>query len=209
MAPPSEIPRSKEATTSPGAFAVERERRALPRGIWAIALVIATEFTLFTSLIATYFYLRFRADEWPPAGIPKPSVTLPLVFTGMLVASTIPMAAAVRAARAARRRLAWWLVAAATAIQATYLGLQINLFVDDYHRFTPRSGAYGSIYFTVIGVHHAHVAIGLVLDAWLLGALAFGLTNYRLIALRIAAYYTYFVAAIGVAVVFTQIYPSL
>jgi ABC-type Co2+ transport system permease subunit len=48
-----------------------------------------------------------------------------------------------------------------------------------------------------------------VLDAWLLGALAFGLTNYRLIALRIAAYYTYFVAAIGVAVVFTQIYPSL
>jgi heme/copper-type cytochrome/quinol oxidase subunit 3 len=198
-----------EATTSPAAVAVERERRALPRGVWAIALVIATEFTLFASLIATYFYLRFRADEWPPPGIPKPSVTLPLVFTGMLVASVIPMAAAVRAAKATRRRLAWWLVAAATAIQGTYLGLQINLFADDYHHFTPSSGAYGSIYFTVLGVHHAHVAVGLVLNAWLLGALAFGLTNYRLIALRITAYYWYFVAAIGVAVVFTQIYPSL
>lgn len=205
----SEIPRSMEATTSPAAAAVERQRRTLPRGIWAIALVIATEFTLFASLIATYFYLRFRADEWPPSGIPKPSVTLPLVFTGMLVASTIPMAAAVRAARAARRRLAWWLVAAATAIQATYLGLQINLFADDYHRFTPGSGAYGSIYFTLLGIHHAHVAVALVLDAWLLGALAFGLTNYRLIGLRVIAYYTYFVAAMGVAVVLTQIYPSL
>ena len=85
----------------------------------------------------------------------------------------------------------------------------INLFVDDFHKFTPSDDAYGSIYFTMLGVHHAHVAAGLVLNAWLLGALAFGLTNYRLLALRIASYYWYFVAAMGVAVVLTQIYPSL
>jgi cytochrome c oxidase subunit III len=205
----SDVPRSMEATTSPAAARVERERRALPRGIWAIALVIATEFTLFASLIATYFYLRFRTDVWPPAGIPKPLVAEPLLLTALLVVSTVPMAAAVRAARAARRRLAWWLVAAAAAMQGTYLGLQINLFADDYRKFTPSDHAYGSIYFTLLGVHHAHVAVGLVLDAWLLGVLAFGLTNYRLIALRVAAIYWYFVAAIGVAVVFTQIYPSL
>jgi hypothetical protein len=35
------------------------------------------------------------------------------------------------------------------------------------------------------------------------------MTNYRLIALRCTALYWYFVAALGVAVVFTQIYPSL
>jgi heme/copper-type cytochrome/quinol oxidase subunit 3 len=205
----TDVPRSMEATTSPAAASVERQRRTLPRGVWAIALVIATEFTLFASLIATYFYLRFRTDVWPPAGVPKPLVAEPLLLTGLLVVSTVPMAAAVRAARAARRRLAWWLVAAAAALQGIYLGLQINLFADDFHKFTPSDNAYGSIYFTLLGLHHAHVAAGLVLDAWLLGVLAFGLTNYRLIGLRVAAIYWYFVAAIGVAVVFTQIYPSL
>jgi heme/copper-type cytochrome/quinol oxidase subunit 3 len=205
----TDIPRSMEAVTPMSAAEVERQRRTLPRGVWAIALVIATEFTLFGSLIATYFYLRFRTDTWPPDGIPEPSVVLPLVLTGVLIASAIPMTAAVRAARAGRRRAAWWLVAAATAIQGTYLGLQINLFVDDFHKFTPSDDAYGSIYFTLLGIHHAHVAAALVLDAWLLGVLAFGITTYRLLALRVAAYYTYFVAAIGIAVVLTQIYPSL
>jgi cytochrome c oxidase subunit III len=203
------VPRSMDATTSPAAAVVERERRTLPRGVWAIALVIATEFTLFASLIATYFYLRFRTDTWPPDGIPDPSVVLPLLLTGLLIVSTVPMAFAVRAARAARRRLAWWLVAAAAALQGVYLGLQINSFVDDIDKFKPSEDAYASIYFTLLGAHHAHVAAGLVLDAWLLGVLAFGLTNYRLIGLRLAAIYWYFVAAIGVAVVFTQIYPSL
>jgi cytochrome c oxidase subunit 3 len=205
----TDVTRSMEATSAGAAARVERERRTLPRGIWGIALVIATEFTLFASLIATYFYLRFRTGTWPPDGIPDPSVVLPLVLTAMLVISTVPMAAAVRAARAARRRAAWWLVAVAAAIQGTYLGLQINLFVDDFHKFGPGDDAYGSIYFTLLGVHHAHVAAGLVLDAWLLGVFAFGITNYRLVALRIATYYWCFVAAIGVAVVFTQIYPSL
>ncbi|HEY7266373.1 MAG TPA: cytochrome c oxidase subunit 3 [Solirubrobacterales bacterium] len=205
----TDIPRSMEATSGPAAARVDAERRTLPRGVWAIALVIATEFTLFASLIATYFYLRFRTDSWPPDGIPDPSVVMPLVLTGVLIVSTVPMAAAVRAARAARRRAAWWLVALAAAIQGTYLGLQIHLFTDDFHRFSPSDDAYASIYFTLLGVHHAHVAVGLVLDAWLLAVLAFGLTNYRLLALRVASYYWYFVAAIGVAVVFTQIYPSL
>jgi heme/copper-type cytochrome/quinol oxidase subunit 3 len=205
----TEVPRRMEATTAPAAAEVEGARRTLPRGVWGIALLIATEFTLFASLIATYFYLRFRTDVWPPDGIPDPSVAFPLVLTGLLVISTVPMAAAVRAARAARRRAAWGLVAVAAAIQGTYLGLQIHLFADDYHKFGPGDDAYGSIYFTLLGVHHAHVAAGLVLDAWLLGVLAFGLTNYRLLALRVASYYWYFVAAIGVAVVFTQIYPSL
>jgi heme/copper-type cytochrome/quinol oxidase subunit 3 len=205
----SDVSRSMEAVAPLTAAEVERQRHALPRGVWAILLVIATEFTLFASLIATYFYLRFRTSAWPPDGIPDPSVVMPLVLTGLLLVSTVPMAAAVRAAREARRRAAWWLVAAATAIQGTYLGLQINLFVDDFHKFGPGDDAYGSIYFTLLGVHHAHVAAGLVLDAWLLGALAFGLTNYRLVAIRIIALYWYFVAFVAVLVVLTQIYPTL
>jgi heme/copper-type cytochrome/quinol oxidase subunit 3 len=180
------------------AGSVERLRRTLPNGWIGMAL-----------LIATYFYLRFKAAHWPPEGIEKPSVALPLVFTGMLLASALPFFAAVRAARRGLARPALLLVAAATAIQATYLGLQIHLFVDDFNRFAPDESAYGSVYFTLVGAHHAHVAVGLALDAWLLAKLLGGLTNYRLIGLRAIALYWYFVALTAIPVVLTQLYPSL
>lgn len=205
----SEVTRSMEATTAGVAARVERHRRSLPSGWWGMILVIATEFTLFASLIASYFYLRFQVSSWPPAGIDPPSVTLPSAFTGMLVASCIPMYWAVRMARAERRPAAWGLLAVAFAVQAAYLGLQLWLFVDDLHTFSPAQTAYGSIYFALLGIHHLHVAVGLLLDVWLLAVLAFALTNYRLLALRVIAMYWYFVAGVAVLVTLTQLYPSL
>jgi heme/copper-type cytochrome/quinol oxidase subunit 3 len=198
-----------EATAAGPAARVAQQRRAAPSGWWGMILLIATEFTLFGSLIASYFYLRFQSSAWPPAGIDSPSVTLPLVFTGMLVLTCAPMLGAVRTARAGRRGAAWGLVAVALAVQGAYLGLQIHLFVHDFNNFNPTQTAYGSIYFALLGTHHAHVAVGLLLDLWLLGALAFGLTNYRMIAIRVIALYWYFVAFMAVLVVFTQLYPSL
>jgi len=205
----SDVTRSMEATTADATARVVRQRRTFASGWWGMALLIATEFTLFASLIASYFYLRFQNDQWPPAGIEDPSLALPLALTGILVLTTVPMFGAVAAGRAGHRWRAWMLVALAMVVQGAYLGLQIWLFADDMNSFSPSATAYGSIYFTLLGVHHVHVAVGLALDLWLLGALAFGLTNYRFLALRVIALYWYFVAFIGVAVVITQIYPSL
>jgi heme/copper-type cytochrome/quinol oxidase subunit 3 len=205
----SDATRSMEATSTGGAARVARQRRTFANGWWGMALLIATEFTLFASLIASYFYLRFQNEQWPPAGIEAPSVTLPLVLTGVLVLSTIPMFGAVVAARGGRRWRAWALIGLALLAQGAYLGLQIWLFARDMNSFSPSATAYGSIYFTLLGVHHVHVAIGLALDLWLLGVIAFGLTNYRLLALRVIALYWYFIAFVGVLVVLTQIYPSL
>ena len=204
-----DISRSMDAAGARPAAGVERQRRTQPNGWWAMALLIATEATLFGSLIASYFYLRFQAPAWPPPGVPSPSVALPLVLTGILVATAVPMYAAARAAGAANVRAAWWLVALATAVQAAYLGLQLHLFLSDLNDFSPSANAYGSIYFTLVGVHHAHVALGLALDAWILWKLGRGLTNYRLVGLRVIAFYWYFVALVGIAVVLTQLYPSL
>jgi heme/copper-type cytochrome/quinol oxidase subunit 3 len=190
----------------PGA---DRRRRTIANGSWGMALLIATEATLFGSLIATYFYLRFRTNTWPPEGTPEPDVTLPLVLTGMLAATAIPLFAAVRAAARDRVRVAWILIAIALVIQGTYLGLQLHLYVSDLQDFGPDDNAYGSIYFTLLGVHHTHVAVGLALDVWLLVKLAGGLTNYRLIGLRAIAMYWYFVIVAGIASTLTVLYPSL
>ncbi len=205
----NDVTRSMEATRAGLAARVERSRRSVPSGWWGMALLIASEFTLFGSLIASYFYLRFQVSAWPPAGVEPASVTLPAVFTGMLVAACIPVFGAVRMARAGRRPAAWGLLVVAFAVQATYLGLQLWLFVDDLGAFSPTETAYGSIYFALLGIHHVHVAVGLLLDVWLLGVLAFGLTNYRLLALRVIAMYWYFVAGVAVLVLLTQLYPSL
>jgi heme/copper-type cytochrome/quinol oxidase subunit 3 len=205
----SEIPRSMEATGPYTAAAVDRSRRAMPSGWWGVLLFVATEATLFGLMIGSYFYLRFQSAQWPPAGVDKPKVALPLLLTAVLVSTAAPLFAAVGAARRGRTRAAWVLVLLALVVQAAYLGVQVHEFTSDLDKMSPKDSAYASIYFTLLGAHHIHVAIGILLELWLVTRLLSGLNNYRLIALRCVALYWYFVAALGVAVVFTQIYPSL
>ena len=183
-------------------------RRALPNGWWGMGVFLATETALFGSLIGTYFYLRFTSPEWPQGGIEPPSVALPLVLTAVLVLSALPMRAAEVAARRQRTRAAWGWLALAFALQAGYLAVQIVSYIDELGTFSPADNAYGSIYFSLLGAHHAHVLVGLGLSAWLLARLAGGLTEYRLTAVRAIALYWYVVGAIAVAVVATQVSPA-
>jgi cytochrome c oxidase subunit 3/cytochrome c oxidase subunit I+III len=191
------------------AVAVEGRRVAKPNGWWGMAIFCASEAMLFGLLLATYYYLRFRATHWPPPGVPEPKVAVPLILTAVLVTSSVPIALAARAARGGRPRAAQAALAVALAIQATYFGLQIHLFLDDLAKFTPQQGAYGSVYYTLVGAHHTHVAVGLLLDVWLLLRLAGGLTTYRLNGLLATAFYWHFVNALAVLVVLTQVSPSL
>jgi cytochrome c oxidase subunit 3/cytochrome c oxidase subunit I+III len=205
----SEIPRSMEATGPYSAAAVDRSRRAMPSGWWGVLLFICTEATLFGLLIASYFYLRFYNAHWPPVGIDKPKVALPLVLTAVLVSTAVPLFLAVRSARLGRTRAAWLFVLVAVVVQAAYLGIQIHEFTSDLDKMSPKDSSYASVYFTLLGAHHIHVAVGILLELWLVARLVGGMTNYRLVALRCIALYWYFVAALAVPVVFTQIFPSL
>jgi cytochrome c oxidase subunit I+III len=191
-----------------GAELAGAARRAMPNGWWGMAIFLSSEAALFGSLIGTYFYLRFTSPEWPQDGIPAPAAALPVALTVLLVASCLPMAAAAAAARRERRGMAWAMVAVALAMQGGYLAAQIVSYVGDLGDFTPSTNAYGSIYFTLLGLHHAHVAFGLLLDGWLLARLVGGLTHYRFVAVRSIALYWYVVAALAVAVVATQVSPA-
>jgi heme/copper-type cytochrome/quinol oxidase subunit 3 len=202
------VTRSMEATGAGDAARVALQRRALPNGWWGMAVFLASEATIFGCLIATYFYIRFTSPEWPLGGIEAPSVALPLVMTAVLVLSTVPMVGASAAARRGRLRRTWLLVLCALIIQAGYWTVQIIQFIDELGKFTPSTNAYGSIYFTLLGAHHAHVLVGMLLDVWLLGRLLTGLTNYRVIAVRTIALYWYVVNAIAIFVVATQVSAS-
>jgi cytochrome c oxidase subunit 3/cytochrome c oxidase subunit I+III len=191
------------------AAAIDRGRRAMPGGWWGTLLFLCSEATLFGLLIASYFYLRFYNAQWPPSGVDNPKVLLPVVLTAILIASVVPLFLAVRAARVGRARAAWLLVLLAVVVQAAYLGVQIHEFSSELDKMDPTTSSYASIYFTLLGAHHLHVAVGILAEVFLLARLATGLTNYRLVGLRCIALYWYVVAALGVAVVLTQISPSL
>jgi len=121
----------------------------------------------------------------------------------------VPMQLAFRAARAGRAARAQTALLAALALQGTYFGLQVHLFLSDLEKFSPSQNAYGSIYFTLVGAHHAHVAVGLLLSVWFVLRLSTGITTYRLTGLWAATFYWHFVNALAVLVVLTQLSPSL
>jgi heme/copper-type cytochrome/quinol oxidase subunit 3 len=183
-------------------------RRAAPNGLWGMAIFLCTEVALFGSIIGTYFYLRFTSHTWPQGGIPAPHAVLPLCLAALLVLSCLPMLGASVAARRGGARAAWGLIALAALMQACYLAVQILSFRHDLSDFSPTTNAYGSIYFTMLGAHHIHVIVGLLLDAWLLVRLTGGLTSYRRSAVRAVSLYWYVIAAVGVAVTLVQVSPS-
>jgi heme/copper-type cytochrome/quinol oxidase subunit 3 len=203
------ITRSMQASSAAAVEGVERRRLTVPSGWMGMLLLVATEATLFGTLIASYFYLRFQAPAWPPRGIDEPSVTLPLVLTGVLVCTSVAMARAAGAARAGSVGRARAMLLVALAVQAGYLAVQIVLFAGDLDKFSPRDTTYGSIYFTLLAVHHAHVLVGLLLDGWLLARLTGGLTSYRVVGVRAVAIYWHFVNTAAVLVVLTQLSPAL
>ncbi len=207
---PPQVTRSSSAWTAAAAGRVSRQRLAQPNGWWGMALFLCAEVTLFGTLIATYFYLDFDARSWPPPPIKAPSVVLPLIATGVLVAMSIPMWLAARSARAGQRRRVILLIAFAVVVQTCYLALQVLLFRHDLNDFSPQSSAYGSIYFTLLAVHHAHVLFGILLDLAVLWFVCVrGLTNYWLIGVRGVALYWFVVNGLAIVVVFTQLAPSL
>lgn len=202
--------RSMTAQDAVAAARVARRRRAQPNGIWGMALFLASEITIFGTMISTYFYLDFEAHRWPPAGIKPPGTLWPSVATGWLVLATIPMWLAARAARAGNRAAALWSIALGLAMQTCYLAAQVVLFRHDLLDFSPKKTAYGSIYFTLLATHHAHVALGLALDlAVIWFVMLRGLTNYWLVGVRALAIFWYVVAFLAVPVLLTQLTPAL
>jgi heme/copper-type cytochrome/quinol oxidase subunit 3 len=197
-----------DATTPGRAAAAARARLTAPNGLWGMLLFATGESALFGTLLGTYWYLESRSVQWPPNGIAPPSAGLPLALTGALLLAAIPVVLGARAARRGRRGAAWVLVALAMVVQAGYLAWQIVLYLDDLGRFAPDHTAYGSIYFLLLGADHAHVAVGLLLDLWVLLRLASGLTRYRVVTVQAVAVYWVFVSGITLLVTLTQVSPS-
>jgi heme/copper-type cytochrome/quinol oxidase subunit 3 len=178
---------------------------ARPNGWWGMAVFVATEATLFGALIGTWVYLRLENHDWPPPSLPSPPVLTPVLLTAALLLTSVLMQLAWRSGREWRRRRAWLLIAAAFAIQLFYFTWQAHDYVLAIHAYPPDQTAFSSVYITLLGLDHAHIFVGLLLEVWLLIRLATRITRYRLVGLQATTFYTHAVNTITVVVLLTTI----
>ena len=187
-------------TVRAGAGVVPRPRAT---GWWGMLIVIATEATLFLLLVASYFYLDTRTKgPWPPDGLSDPAILKPLIATILLVASSVPIVLAGRAARTGAFGRVQVLVGIALALMVAFLVFQGILVHDSLDRFHPGKDAYASIFYALVGAHYAHTVVGALLAAWALLRTP-RMTVERHLTLRVGALYWQFVNVLAVVVFLT------
>jgi heme/copper-type cytochrome/quinol oxidase subunit 3 len=178
-------------------------------GWWGMLIFLATETTLFGTMVGSYFYLRLNTSHWPPPGTPEPRVVAPAVLTVLLLSATVPLRASLTAARRGRRGRAIAMLLTAAVIQAAYLAAQVDLYARDLTHFKPQASAYASIYYTLLAVGHFHVFLGLLLDVWVLARLSTVLTRYRIAGLHVVTLYWYVINALTVVVLLIEVSPRI
>ena len=89
----------------------------------------------------------------------------------------------------------------ALVVQVGYLVYEVHDYLHQLHRSVPQDNAYSSIYYTLLGADHVHVAVGIVLVVWLLWKLLGGLTTYRLRAVQVVAFYWHAVNVLTLIVI--------
>jgi heme/copper-type cytochrome/quinol oxidase subunit 3 len=177
-------------------------------GWWAMVLFLFNEAALFASLLASYLYLGLRSSAWPPPGVAKPALELPLIMTALLLSSSVALVVADRAFErgATTMHRAWTLVT--VVLGASFLLIQAREYADKLKHGGPTGHAYESLFFTITGLHGAHVAFGLLLLLWALARAWSGTTTPRRpLAIKNASLYWHFVDGVWL-VILTTLYLS-
>jgi heme/copper-type cytochrome/quinol oxidase subunit 3 len=163
-----------------------------------MVMLLCGEGMFFGGLIIAFLDLRLGAAQWPPPDQPRLPVGLTALNTLVLLASSYAMARALRAARAGDRAGLVGRLATTWGLGALFLAVQGVEWIR-LVRFglTVASGVYGATFYTLIGMHGAHV-LGAVV--WLTVVLALTTRGRdprgELTGLMCCAMYWHFVVAL-------------
>jgi heme/copper-type cytochrome/quinol oxidase subunit 3 len=180
-----------------------------PTGWWGMLIVVITEATLFAILLATYFYTRFRSPgPWPPDGEPDPLLLKPVIMTLLLMASSVTAYMAELGSHTGNRRRLHAGLAATFALGLSFLILQGFEYHEKLAELRPSTNAYGSLFYTITGLHGSHVIVGLLILAWtqfFAWRGAYASENH--VAVQVSALYWHFVHVVWLFV-FAALYLS-
>src|SRR4051812_25772573 len=126
-------------------------------------LFIISEIMVFGAFFTAYFFIRVVGKaEWPAEGTELPKVVAG-VNTAILVSSSFTLHWAETCIKAGNRRGLQAGMLSTFLLGLTFLFIQINEYV--HIGFAPQDHAQATIFFSLTGLHGAHVTIGLILLA--------------------------------------------
>jgi heme/copper-type cytochrome/quinol oxidase subunit 3 len=191
---------------TPGLDAAASGRPGPPPAILATLLLVAGECMLFAGLIFVFWVLRLAAPVWPPPLQPRLPVAVTAAATVVLLGSSATLAAALAGRRRGDVAALVGGLGATAALGGLFLAVQGLEWIRSLGvGLTVTSGAYGAVFYTLIGAHALHV---LAAEAWLGASIV--LARRRRFAERPAplhacALYWHFVVALW-PVLFVSVY---
>ncbi len=159
---------------------------------WGVLGLLAIEGTMFGLLIATYLYLWLIVPGWPPFGTAMPRLPAGTVNCALLIGSLVPMVMVDRAAHRHDRATVWKGLALLVIIGLITIGVRFVEFRAMNTRWD--SHAYGSIVWTILGMHLGHLVSSTV-ENGLLAALMYrgSVEPKHYVDVNVNALYWYFV----------------
>jgi cytochrome o ubiquinol oxidase subunit 3 len=150
--PHEALPSASEAGPAP-------KRIVVAYGFWIFLL---SDIVMFSAFFASYVVL-VRATAGGPTGAQLFNQVTVAIETGCLLASSYTCGL-MSLAVSSRRPVGTYLGAAITfALGAVFLALEMREFADMIARgATPQRSAFLSAFFTLVGCHGLHVAVGLI-----------------------------------------------
>ncbi|HEY6066828.1 MAG TPA: cytochrome c oxidase subunit 3 [Thermoanaerobaculia bacterium] len=161
---------------------------------WGTLVMSLIEGLVFALAVGAYFYLRMLSNEWPPARTGAPKLTIPTINLVILLVSVVP---AIWLDRAGRRR----------DVRMIRIGLGANLVLGTaflvLRAFELKSlncwwntHAYGSITWTILGLHTSNLLTSLLESAIILAWFLFRKPDaHHFLDARLDGVFWYFVVA--------------
>ncbi|MFL5883604.1 MAG: heme-copper oxidase subunit III [Thermoleophilaceae bacterium] len=122
-------------------------------------LFIISEVMLFGAFFTAYFFIRVVADDpWPQPGTHLPKLVAG-INTAILISSSFTIHWALEGARRGNRSAMRAGLLTTFMLGLTFLCVQINEYV--HIGFAPHDSAQATIFYSLTGLHGAHVFVGL------------------------------------------------
>lgn len=113
---------------------------------WGVVFLLVVLAAFYSAILFSWFFLRFGAEHWPPVGTDTPSVLLPAIATGALLASCLPLLLLQLKLRDGSRSRMNLLLGASWLLGIAFLAVQVASFLT--LDFGVRDHAYGSAFYT-------------------------------------------------------------
>jgi heme/copper-type cytochrome/quinol oxidase subunit 3 len=146
-----------------------RPDTGLTNGRLGTVLFLISEVMFYGGLFSAYVFLRTAAGEWPPAGAPVRQDMGYLAWGLHFGAAVAVSIAWLRVRKLSRRGVTSW--SFLTAVLATgfiaIVGVQHRVLANE--GVAAATSTYHAVYYLISNIHRAHVAVGALLAAYMIG----------------------------------------